>query len=53
MSAAMAKALIVVLTYNEHDNVRGVAERFLCGDPGCRVPLFVDDNLLDGTGALL
>jgi dolichol-phosphate mannosyltransferase len=48
----MARALIVVPTYNEHDNVRGVAERFLAAIPGVEL-LFVDDNSPDGTGAVL
>jgi dolichol-phosphate mannosyltransferase len=48
----MAQSLIVVPTYNEHDNVRGIAERFLEALPGCEL-LFVDDNSPDGTGALL
>jgi dolichol-phosphate mannosyltransferase len=48
----MSRSLIVVPTYNEHDNVRGVAERFLAALPGTEL-LFVDDNSPDGTGALL
>jgi dolichol-phosphate mannosyltransferase len=48
----MAKALIVVPTYNEHDNVRGIAERLLAALPQGEV-LFVDDNSPDGTGAVL
>lgn len=48
----MAQALIVVPTYNERDNVRGVAARFLAALPGCEL-LFVDDNSPDGTGQLL
>jgi dolichol-phosphate mannosyltransferase len=48
----MAQSLIVVPTYNERDNVRGVAERLLAGLPGAEL-LFVDDNSPDGTGALL
>ncbi len=48
----MARALIVVPTYNELDNVRDVAERFLAAVPGVDL-LFVDDNSPDGTGALL
>lgn len=48
----MPQSLIVVPTYNERDNVRGVAERLLAGLPGTEV-LFVDDNSPDGTGALL
>jgi len=48
----MPHALIVVPTYNEHDNVRGVAARFLAALPGTDL-LFVDDNSPDGTGQLL
>ena len=48
----MPQALIVVPTYNERDNVRGVAERLLAALPGAEL-LFVDDNSPDGTGALL
>lgn len=48
----MPHALIVVPTYNEHDNVRGVAARFLAALPGSDL-LFVDDNSPDGTGQLL
>jgi len=48
----MPQSLIVVPTYNERDNVRGIAERLLAALPGTEV-LFVDDNSPDGTGALL
>jgi dolichol-phosphate mannosyltransferase len=48
----MARALIVVPTYNEHDNVTGAAERLLAALPEGDV-LFVDDNSPDGTGDLL
>jgi dolichol-phosphate mannosyltransferase len=48
----MAKALIIVPTYNEHENVRGIAERLLESLPQGEV-LFVDDNSPDGTGAVL
>ncbi|MBX3160032.1 MAG: polyprenol monophosphomannose synthase [Deltaproteobacteria bacterium] len=48
----MAQSLIVVPTYNERDNVRTVAARFLAALPGTEL-LFVDDNSPDGTGALL
>jgi dolichol-phosphate mannosyltransferase len=47
-----APALIVVPTYNEHDNVRGIAERLLAALPQADL-LFVDDNSPDGTGAVL
>lgn len=48
----MAKSLIVVPTYNERDNVRGIAERLLAALPTTDL-LFVDDNSPDGTGTLL
>jgi dolichol-phosphate mannosyltransferase len=48
----MPHALIVVPTYNERDNVREVAARFLAALPGTDL-LFVDDNSPDGTGQLL
>jgi len=48
----MPQALIVVPTYNERDNVRGIAERLLAALPGTEL-LFVDDNSPDGTGGLL
>jgi dolichol-phosphate mannosyltransferase len=48
----MPQSLIVVPTYNEVDNVRGVAERFLAALPGAEI-LFVDDNSPDGTGQVL
>jgi dolichol-phosphate mannosyltransferase len=48
----MTQSLIVVPTYNERDNVRGVAEQLLAALPGTEL-LFVDDNSPDGTGALL
>jgi dolichol-phosphate mannosyltransferase len=48
----MSKALIVVPTYNERENVEGIAARLLAALPVADV-LFVDDNSPDGTGALL
>jgi dolichol-phosphate mannosyltransferase len=48
----MPQALIVVPTYNERDNVRGIAERLLAALAQTDL-LFVDDNSPDGTGALL
>ena len=50
--AAVPHALIVVPTYNERDNVRGIAARLLAALPGSEL-LFVDDNSPDGTGDLL
>jgi dolichol-phosphate mannosyltransferase len=49
---AVPKALIVVPTYNERDNVRDIAERLLAALPATDL-LFVDDNSPDGTGALI
>jgi len=49
---AMPQALIVVPTYNERDNVRGISAQLLAALPGAEL-LFVDDNSPDGTGALL
>ena len=46
------RALIVVPTYNERDNVRDVVTRFLAEVPAANL-LFVDDNSPDGTGAVL
>jgi dolichol-phosphate mannosyltransferase len=48
----MATALIIVPTYNEAENVRGIAERLLDALPVADV-LFVDDNSPDGTGAMI
>jgi dolichol-phosphate mannosyltransferase len=48
----MAKVLIIVPTYNERENVPGIAERFLAALPGAEL-LFVDDNSPDGTGGML
>lgn len=50
--ARMPQSLIVVPTYNERDNVREVAARFLAALPGTEL-LFVDDNSPDGTGQIL
>lgn len=46
------RALVVVPTYNERDNVHEIAGRILAADPSFDV-LFVDDNSPDGTGTLL
>jgi dolichol-phosphate mannosyltransferase len=48
----MAKALIIVPTYNEAENVREIADRLLEALPPADV-LFVDDNSPDGTGAII
>jgi dolichol-phosphate mannosyltransferase len=47
----MGKALIIVPTYNEAENVRGIAERLLDAVPAD--VLFVDDNSPDGTGDII
>lgn len=46
------RALIVVPTYNERDNVADVVREFLAPVPEAEI-LFVDDNSPDGTGRLL
>jgi dolichol-phosphate mannosyltransferase len=46
------QSLIVVPTYNERDNVHGIADQLLAALPGTDI-LFVDDNSPDGTGDLL
>jgi dolichol-phosphate mannosyltransferase len=46
------RALIVVPTYNERDNVGEVVKRFLASVPAANI-LFVDDNSPDGTGDVL
>src|SRR5437762_3045004 len=48
----MPQALIVVPTYTERDNVRGISAQLLAALPGAEL-LFVDDNSPDGTGAVL
>jgi dolichol-phosphate mannosyltransferase len=45
------RALIIVPTYNERDNVAEVVSRFLAELPAAHL-LFVDDNSPDGTGDL-
>ncbi|HTE56118.1 MAG TPA: polyprenol monophosphomannose synthase [Kofleriaceae bacterium] len=49
---ATRRALIVVPTYNERDNVERVAAEFLAPVAGAEL-LFVDDASPDGTGELL
>ena len=48
----MDRALIIVPTYNERDNVPRVVAEFLAPVPGSEL-LFVDDASPDGTGELL
>ncbi len=50
--APPGRALIVVPTYNERDNVAEVVERFLAAAPDAEL-LFVDDKSPDGTGDIL
>lgn len=45
------KAVVVVPTYNESENIEKLAEQVLSQDPGLSM-LIVDDNSPDGTGAL-
>jgi dolichol-phosphate mannosyltransferase len=49
---AFHRALIIVPTYNERDNVAEVAARFLAPIPDSEI-LFVDDCSPDGTGELI
>jgi dolichol-phosphate mannosyltransferase len=46
------KALVIVPTYNEAENIRELVPRILGQDPGMEI-LVVDDNSTDGTGALV
>ena len=46
------KALIIIPTYDERENVAAMAVAVLRQDPECEI-LFVDDNSPDGTGAAL
>ena len=46
------KALVIIPTYNEKENVRAVIERVLATDPRLEI-LIVDDNSPDGTGNLV
>lgn len=48
----MTKALIIVPTYNERENVPGFCDQLLSALPSADL-LFVDDNSPDGTGQLL
>lgn len=45
------KAIVVIPTYNERDNIRRLAAEVLSQDPSLQI-LFVDDNSPDGTGAI-
>ena len=46
------KLMVVIPTYNEADNIRGIVTRVLAVDPGYHV-LVVDDDSPDGTAALV
>src|SRR5678809_127675 len=52
MAAGGTRALLIVPTYNEAENVARVAAEFLAPVPGSEL-LFVDDASPDGTGALI
>lgn len=52
MVGGMSKALVIVPTYNERENVVPVAAALFAAAPAAHV-LFVDDNSPDGTGRLL
>jgi dolichol-phosphate mannosyltransferase len=45
------KAIVIIPTYNEHDNIRRLAAEVLRQHPALQI-LFVDDNSPDGTGEL-
>lgn len=46
------KAMVVIPTYDEKDNVKPMAAAVLAQAPEAEL-LFVDDNSPDGTGAVL
>ena len=46
------KALVIVPTFNEADNIPELVPRGLEQDPGIEM-LVVDDNSMDGTGKLV
>lgn len=47
----MNRSLIVIPTYNEKENIRGIAQAVLTACPQAHI-LFVDDNSPDGTGRM-
>jgi dolichol-phosphate mannosyltransferase len=47
----LSRALVIIPTYNERENLESMAERVLHSDPDIEL-LVVDDNSPDGTGAL-
>jgi dolichol-phosphate mannosyltransferase len=48
----MNKALVIIPTYNESENVKPISEAVLAAAPEVNL-LFVDDNSPDGTGRLI
>lgn len=48
----MSRALVVVPTYNESENIRRLVDQVLAADP-CLEMLVVDDNSPDGTGRII
>lgn len=48
----MSNIVAIIPTYNEAENVRGIARAILAACPGADL-LFVDDNSPDGTGRIL
>jgi len=48
----MNEILIIIPTYNEHENVRGIASTVFAVCPDADI-LFVDDNSPDGTGKII
>lgn len=46
------KAVVVIPTYNEKDNVQRLSQAVLAQDPSIEI-LFVDDNSPDGTGKII
>ncbi len=48
----MSRALVVVPTYNESENIRRLVDQVLEADP-CLEMLVVDDNSPDGTGRII
>jgi len=50
--AEFDKALVIIPTYNEAENIPGIVPLVLAQDPRIEV-LVVDDNSTDGTGALV
>lgn len=48
----MADILIIIPTYNEAENVQGIAKAIFAASPEAEI-LFVDDNSPDGTGRMV